>query len=250
MNIFTMTKLTEKDLIRYQRQIIIPEFGIKAQKKLKSARVVVAGAGGLGSAALTYLAMAGIGDITIIDHDKVELSNLNRQTLHWEKDIGRSKAESALEKIKQINPDIKVTAIHEKITADNVFSLLKGAHAIIDCMDNFETRYILNDAAIKLDIPLFHAACYSFEGRVTTMIPKKTPCLRCIFPEKPLERKCPVVGAVAGMTGTIQAAEVIKYFTGIGDLLQGKLMVFDAMFMRYELVDIKRNPKCPDCGVP
>lgn len=242
-----MIILSEKDRIRYQRQINIPEFRTDGQKRLKKSHVIVAGAGGLGSSVLTYLAVAGVGHITIVDYDQVELSNLNRQILHWEKDIGKSKVKSALEKLSELNQNIKIEGLEMKIDEDNVMSLLKDTDAIIDCMDNFHTRYILNDAAIKNDIPLFHAACYSMEGRVTTIIPKKTPCLRCITPKNPKEMKSPILGSVAGIIGTIQATEVIKYLAGIDDLLTGKLMIFDALFLRCEQIDIKRNPKCLSC---
>ena len=243
-----MAELTEKDMIRYQRQIIIPELGARAQKKLKGTHVAVAGAGGLGSSVLMYLAAAGIGNITVIDFDKVELSNLNRQVIFSEKDVGRSKVKSAVENLQVINAGIHIVGVDDKITDKNAVSLLKGADAIVDCTDNFRTRYALNDAALKQDIPLFHAACYSFEGRVTTIVPGKTACLRCIIPVQPQDRGCPIVGPVAGMTGAIQATEVIKHFTGIGTTLQNKLLVFDTMFMRCNIIDIKRNPKCSSCG--
>lgn len=247
MNI-VMTTLTEKDLTRYHRQIMIPELREKGQNILKNARITVAGAGGLGSSVLLYLAAAGIGDIKVIDFDKVELSNLNRQVIHWEKDIGKSKVKSAAEKLSELNRDIRIEPVEEKITSENAIHLLKDRDAIVDCMDNFKTRYILNDAAIKLDIPLFHAACYSFEGRVTTIIPGKTPCLRCIMPVLPEERKSPIMGVSPAMTGALQASEVIKYFAGIGTLLANKMLIFDSLNSIYKTIDIKRNPDCPSCG--
>jgi len=243
-----MISLTEKDMLRYKRQIDIPGFGIRAQKRLKRAQVVVAGAGGLGSAVLTYLAAAGLGHITIIDSDKVELSNLNRQTLYQNKDTNKSKVQCAVNTLKQLNPDIEIHGIDAKIEKDNIEGLLKGAKALVDCVDNFHTRYVLNNSALKQDIPLFHGACYGFEGRATTIVKKKTACLRCMVPVTPRKEVYPIIGSVAGTIGTIQATEVIKYFTGAGSLLLNKLLVLDSLFWRSELVDIERNPKCPDCG--
>jgi len=240
--------LTNRELIRYNRQINIREFGRKGQENLKKAHVVIAGVGGLGSSVSIYLAAAGIGHISLIDYDTVELSNLNRQILHWERDIGKSKVESAAEKLKQINPDIEIRGIEEEIKEENVLKLLKGADAIVDCMDNFRTRFILNDAALKLDIPFFHGACYEFEGRATTIIPKKTPCLRCIIPKTPPEKKVPIMGTTPGTIGTIQATEVIKFFAGIKPLLTSKLLIYDSRYLTYDLIKIERNPKCPSCG--
>ena len=240
--------LTNRELTRYDRQIRIQEFGKKGQENLKKAHVVVAGAGGLGSSAGIYLAASGIGHISIIDHEAVELSNLNRQILHWERDIGKSKVESAVEKLRQINSDIEVTDIEKEIKEENVLELLKGADAIVDCMDNFHTRFILNDAALKLNIPFFHGACYGFEGRATTIIPKKTPCLRCIIPKSPPEKKVPIMSTTPGTIGTIQATEVIKFFAGIKPLLTSKLLIYDSWYLTYDLIKIERNRKCPSCG--
>ncbi len=242
-----MIPLTEDDMLRYRRQIEIPNFGTRAQKCLKKAQVTVAGAGGLGSAVLTYLAAAGIGHIIIIDNDKVELSNLNRQILYQKKDINKSKVQCAVNTLKQLNPDIEIHGIEAQINKDNIRDLLKGTKALIDCVDNYHTRYTLNNTAQKLNIPLFHGACYGFEGRATTIIPKKTACLRCIVPTTPRKEAYHIAGPVAGTIGTIQATEVIKYFTGLGSLLLNKLLVLDSLFWRTELVDIERNPKCPDC---
>ncbi|MEA1994090.1 MAG: HesA/MoeB/ThiF family protein [Euryarchaeota archaeon] len=240
--------LTNRELTRYDRQIRIQEFGKKGQENLKKAHVVIAGAGGLGSSVSVYLAAAGIGQLSIVDHDAVELSNLNRQILHWERDIGESKIESIVKKLMQINSDIKVRGIREKIKEENVLELLKGADAVVDCMDNFRTRFILNNAILELDIPFFHGACAGFEGRATTILPRKTPCLRCIMPQTPREKKTPVLGATAGTIGTIQATEVVKYLAGAGSLLTNKLLVYDSLHLAYDLIKIERNPKCPSCG--
>ncbi len=240
--------LSDKDLTRYDRQIKIEVFGKKGQENLKKAHIVIAGAGGLGSSVALYLTAAGAGHITIIDHENVELSNLNRQILHWEKDIGKSKVDSAVEKLTQLNSDIEILGIKEKITEGNVLSLLKGADGVVDCLDNFKTRFILNDAILKLRIPFFHGACYEFEGRATTIIPGRTPCLRCIIPRSPPEKKVPIMGTTPGTIGTIQATEVIKFFSGIDPLLTGKLLVYDSRYFTYELIRIEKNPECPSCG--
>ena len=240
--------LTERDAIRYSRQISIPGFGKEKQRKLKSAKVMVAGAGGLGSAAALYLAAAGIGYIKIIDDDAVELSNLNRQIFYGEEDIGKDKASCAEKKLKSMNADIKVRGIKEKITEDNAVELIKDVDAVVDCLDNFDTRYIINDACIKLGIPLFHGACMEFGGQAMTVIPEETACLRCIFP-KPPHKKVPILGAVAGAIGTIQATEVVKFFAGIEPALAGKLLIYDGKFFSYELIELKRRENCPSCGV-
>ncbi|MEA2054260.1 MAG: HesA/MoeB/ThiF family protein [Candidatus Thermoplasmatota archaeon] len=240
--------LTKRDLERYDRQIVIPNFGREGQEKLKGVSVAVAGVGGLGSAVGIYLAVAGIGRILIIDNDKIKVSNLNRQILYWDEDVGKNKVESAVEKIMKMNSDIKIIGIKEKIGRGNVTDLLKYVDAIVDCMDNFPSRYLLNDASLKLGIPLFHGACEGLEGRATTIIPRKTPCLKCIYPRFPSHKKFPILGAVTGTIGTIQATEVVKFFVGMEPLLTNKLLVYDAQFLTYDLIKIERDPKCPSCG--
>ncbi len=240
--------LTEKEKERYSRQIGMPDFGEECQKKLKNARVAIAGAGGLGSAAGIYLAAAGIGHITIIDDDVVELSNMNRQILHTTADVGRSKVSSAEEKLSAINPDIKVRGINERITGENAGKLLGGMDAVVDCLDNFDTRYVLNDASISMGIPLFHGACRGMGGQSTVVIPGETACLRCIFPRAPPPEKTAVMGAAAGTIGTIQATEVIKFISGMENLLAGKLLIYDGQFLEYELIEVERNASCPSCG--
>ncbi|MEW5759159.1 MAG: HesA/MoeB/ThiF family protein [Candidatus Thermoplasmatota archaeon] len=243
-----ISRLTERERERYKRQIIIPGFGIGGQKKLKETHITVVGAGGLGSAVSTYLATAGIGKLSMIDNDRVELGNLNRQILHWEKDLGKNKATSAVEKLKQINTDIKIIGSEETINEKNALDLIKGCNGIVDCLDNFYTRYILNDVALKLNLPLFHAACQGWGGQVTTIIPKKTACLKCVFPKAPPKEDVPILGAVAGTIGTIQATEVIKYLVGIEPLLTNKLLIYDANFLTYDLIMLKRKKNCPSCG--
>ncbi len=238
--------LKSNELERYNRQIRI--FGEEGQEKLKNAEVFIAGAGGLGSPISIYLAVAGVGSIRMVDNDSVELSNLNRQILHWNMDIGRRKAESAEEKLKEINPDIEVEATSETIAENNAFELVNDADLIIDAMDNFPTRHLLNRTALAKHIPFFHGAIYGYEGQVTTIIPGKTACLRCIFPEAPQPETFPVIGVTPGIIGLIQATEVIKYITGIGELLAGKLLIWDGLDSKFEEVTVERNPECADCG--
>jgi len=240
--------LTEKDRERYSRQIAIPGFGEAGQEKLKKGRVAIAGAGGLGSAVAIYLAAAGVGYIRIIDDDIVELSNLNRQILHGDSDIGKDKVVSAGERLSEVNPDVEVEGVKGRITEENAEELLGGMDAVVDCLDNFGTRYVLNDASIALRIPLFHGACNEMGGQVATIIPGKTACLRCIFPNAPPSAKTPVLGAAAGTIGTIQSTEVIKFISGTGDLLAGKLLIYDGMFAEYDIIEVKRDERCPSCG--
>jgi molybdopterin-synthase adenylyltransferase len=241
--------LSAKELERYNRQIIIPGFGIEGQEKLKKARVFIAGAGGLGSPAAIYLAAAGIGTIRIADQDTAELSNLNRQVLHWEEDIDRKKVDSAAAKLKKINPDIKIETIGEKITEANVLTLVADADLIVDAMDNLPTRYLLNRTAVKKNIPFFHGAVYGFEGRATTIIPGRTACLYCIYHGVTVPKtKFPVIGVTPAVIGCIQATEVIKYITGLGELLTDRLLNYDGLNMKFTEFSIKRDPECAHCG--
>jgi adenylyltransferase/sulfurtransferase len=242
-----MKTLSEKEKVRYSRQILMKEVGEKGQKKLKKAHVVVAGMGGLGSCASLYLAAAGIGRLTLVDFDTVELSNLNRQILHWEKDIGKNKVESAAAKLREINGDITITGIHAKISEKNILRILEDADAVVDALDNFKTRFILNRAVVKCKIPLFHGACHGFQGRMTTIMPGKTPCLRCLFPKSPPEEKVPVIGVTPGVIGAIQATEAIKYFIGLPGLFVNQLFLYDAACFRYEIIKVVKDPYCRVC---
>lgn len=242
--------LTNDELERYDRQIIMRGFGEAGQEKLKRAKVVVAGSGGLGSPASIYLAAAGVGTIRIIDHDEVELGNLNRQILHWDRDLGRNKVDSAAEKLSQLNPGVKIEPVAETINEDNISSLVTGFDAIVDAMDNFPTRYLLNRAAIENNIPFVHGAVYGLEGRAMTVIPGKTACLRCVYRGLPPEEKFPVIGVTPAIIGSIQATEVIKHIVGIGKLLVNRLLVYDGLNMKFTLLDVKRNPDCEHCGRP
>jgi len=238
--------LTENELKRYERQIRI--FGEAGQERLKNARVFIAGAGGLGSPVSIFLAAAGIGRIRIVDHQKVELNNLNRQILHRDEDIGKEKAASAQERLKKLNPDIQVEAISEMMDENNVLELVDGFDAIVDGLDNFYTRYLLNRAAIARNIAFFHGAINGLYGQATTIIPGKTACLRCIFPEPPPPTTFPVIGATCSVIGGIQATEVIKHLVKMGSLLENRLLLWDGLNGRVDEVRLERNPGCIDCG--
>ena len=240
--------LTKDELTRYDRQMMISGFGRKGQEKLKRTTVFVAGAGGLGSPVSIYLAVAGIGNLKIVDNDEVELSNLNRQVLHWNKDIGKEKSLSAKEKISQINPDVKIDATCETISEGNVFELVGGCDMIVDAMDNFPTRYLLNKAALKKNIPFFYGGVNGLHGMVTTIVPGETACLRCIVAEAPPPMVIPVIGVTPGIIGCIQATEAIKYIVGIGELLKNRLLLVDGLEMTFQEVEASRDPKCPDCN--
>jgi len=241
--------LTENDLIRYSRQILFSEFGEGGQEKLKNAHVVVAGAGGLGSPVAINLACAGIGHITIIDDDQVELSNLNRQILHGEGDIGDKKVESARRSLAQLNSTIQITPVFTRISEDNVDNLIKGSQVVIDAMDNFETRYILNGASIKGKIPFIHGGIWGLTGEITTIIPGETPCLACIYPEIPLmERPFPVFGVTPALIAALQAMEAIKLIANFGTLLKGKMLYADGNDMEINTIEVERNPQCRVCG--
>jgi len=235
---------------KYARQIMLKGFGLTGQEKLKKARVFIAGAGGLGSSSATYLAAAGVGTLRIVDHDKVELSNLNRQVLHWPEDIGQKKVSSAKGKLKRLNPQVKIEAVEEKITEANVSKLVDGYDLIVDAMDNLPTRYLLNKVAIEKNIPFFHGAVYGFEGRALTVIPGQTACLRCVYRGDIPEEKFPVIGVTPAVIGCIQATEVIKYLVGIGQLLANRLLVYDGLNMKFTEFKVKKDPDCPHCGNP
>ncbi|HVP97134.1 HesA/MoeB/ThiF family protein [Methanoregula sp.] len=239
--------LSSRECERYKRQMML--FGDEGQERLKKAHIFIAGAGGLGSPVAIYLAVAGVGTITVVDKDVVDQSNLNRQILHYDRDIGRKKVESAEEKLQAYNPDITVRVIDTTIDESNAASLIGRAGGIVDAMDNYATRYLLNEIAQAKKIPLFHGAIRGFYGQATTILPEETACLRCIFPCAPPQEVFPVVGATPGVIGTIQATEVLKYILGTGDLLTNRLLIWDGMAMHAEEIRFEQNPACPACGV-
>ena len=240
--------LSDQELTRYDRQIMIPGIGKEGQEKLKSAKVFVAGAGGLGSPVSIYLAAAGVGSLRIVDHDRVELSNLNRQVLHWEEDLQKEKVLSAQDKLRKLNRHVDVETMNKTITEENIQDLLKGCHAIVDAMDNLPTRYILNKAALDKGIPFFHGAVRAFEGRMMTVAPGDSACLRCLYHGPVAQEKFPVIGVAPAVVGCIQATEVIKYLVGMGELLLNRLLIYDGLSMKFTEFKVKKNPKCDHCG--
>ncbi|MCL4533813.1 MAG: HesA/MoeB/ThiF family protein [Bacteroidetes bacterium] len=240
--------LKDEERRRYDRQMRIQGFGLEGQEKLKKARVLVAGAGGLGCPLALYLAAAGVGSIRLVDRDRVDPSNLNRQVLHWTPDVGVLKVESAAAKLRQVNPNVAVEPLMSEITAGNIDGLVADRDLIVDAMDNYATRYLLNEAAIRKRIPYFHGSIYGFEGMTTTIIPGKSACLRCLFAQGPPPAIFPVLGTTPGIIGLIQATEVVKYITGLGELLIDRLLIFDGLAMSFREVRIKRRPDCVDCG--
>ncbi len=246
--------LREDQIERYSRQIILSDVGGKGQEKLLAAKVLIIGAGGLGSPAALYLASAGIGTIGIVDSDKVELNNLQRQIVHSMKNVGRAKAESAKERLAEINTDVEVTSYNRRLTSTNILDAIREYDIIVDGSDNFPTRYLVNDACVLSNKPLSHGGIFRFDGQAITILPGKSACYRCLFPEPPPPGLVPscqeagILGAVAGVIGTIQANEVLKYILGVGDLLSGKLLVFNALDSSFRQVKVPRDPKCPICG--
>lgn len=241
--------LTQNDLIRYGRQILYSDFGEEGQRRLKESHVVVAGLGGLGCPASIYLASAGVGHITIVDCDSVELSNLNRQVLYLEEDIDKKKPFEAARKLTKLNSSIEVTPLFERITEDNVRDIIKGADTVVDGMDNFETRFILNSACVSERIPFIHAGVQGLLGEVTTIIPGKTPCLACVFPALPKNLEpSPVFGVAPALMAILQVAETIKLVAGFGNLLAGKILYIDMKKMEFNFVNLTKKPNCKVCG--
>ena len=241
--------LTREDLERYDRQIRYDGFGEEGQEKLKTSHVIVAGAGGLGCPASTYLACAGVGRITIIDDGIVDLSNLNRQILHWQEDIGQKKVASATAKLARLNPSVQILPKATRITRRNATRLIKGANVVIDAMDNFEARAVLNQACVSEAIPFIHGGVWGLCGQVTTIIPGETPCLECIYPEKPVDQGVfPVFGVTPGLIAMIQAVEAIKIIAGFGRLLAGRMLYINEANMDFCLRELIKNPDCPVCG--
>ncbi len=237
--------LKDSEKTRYSRQIRL--FGEDGQEKLKKTSAFIAGAGGLGSVISIYMAAAGFGRIRIVDCDVVETSNLNRQILHWNCDIGRSKAESAEETLRSINPEIKVESLSLMICEDNINELLEDCDLIMDAMDNFQTRYLLNRMALRKMIPMFHGAICGMQGQAATIIPGSGACLRCIFPRAPPAQTFPALGSTCGVIGSIQVTEAVKYVLGMGDLLENRLLLWDGLCARMDELAVERNPRCEDC---
>lgn len=247
-------KLTDAQIERYSRQIILPNIGGKGQEKLLKARVLIIGAGGLGSPASLYLASAGVGKIGIVDADKVELNNLQRQIVHSTASVGTPKAESARKRLNAINPEIEIMAYNLRITSANIMDIIKDYDVVVDGSDNFPTRFLVNDACVLAKKPLSHGGIFRFDGQAITILPGESACYRCLFPEPPPPGLVPscqeagILGVVAGIIGTIQANEVLKYILGTGDLLAGRLLIFNALDSSFRQVKVPSDPDCPVCG--
>jgi sulfur-carrier protein adenylyltransferase/sulfurtransferase len=247
-------ELTVNEVKRYSRHLIIPDVGMTGQKRLKNAKVLVVGAGGLGSPALLYLAAAGVGTLGVIDFDVVDESNLQRQIIHGQSDIGRPKALSARDSIKETNPYVNVIVHEEALTTDNVMEIFSGYDLIVDGTDNFATRYMVNDACVLLGKPYVWGSIYRFDGQASVFWADYGPCYRCLYPEPPPPGMVPscaeggVLGVLCASIGSIQVTEAIKVLTGIGEPLVGRLMVYDALEMNYRSLNIKKDPDCPICG--
>lgn len=237
--------LTDYDKLRYQRQMSLTGWD---QNRLKEATVFIAGAGGLGSPVAIYLAVAGVGNIHLCDMDKIELSNLNRQILHPDARIGQLKVQSAKKTVAELNPTLNITAHADYLDESNIDHLVGQPDIIVDCLDNYETRYLLNQYCYRHHIPLAHGAIWGLAGQMTFIHPPETPCLRCLVPEAPPSEVFPVVGATPGVIGSLQAMETLKYLTGLGETLQGRLLLFDGEEMTFMEVETRRDPACPVCG--
>jgi molybdopterin/thiamine biosynthesis adenylyltransferase/rhodanese-related sulfurtransferase len=239
---------------RYSRHLLIPEVGEAGQHKLLKSKVLLIGAGGLGSPAALYLASAGVGTLGIVDSDEVDLTNLQRQILHSTDRIGRPKVESATETLEALNPDVKIVGYRERLTSANIDRIIAGYDVVIDGADNFPTRYLLNDASIKHRIPVVHGSIYRFEGQVTVFKPFEGPCYRCLFPEPPPPELAPscaeagVLGVLPGVIGSLQANEALKLLLGIGEPLVGRYLLFDALDASFREVKLRRDAECPVCG--
>lgn len=239
--------LSKTDSLRYDRQIMINNFGEEGQEKLRKSRILIAGAGGLGSAAAYYLTAAGIGTIRIVDKDQVELSNLNRQILHWEPDINRPKVESAKGKLSKLNSGIELEFLKEEINEKSLPKLMAGCDLVLDGLDNFPTRYMINQQILRQGIPYIYGGILGMMGMTTMIQPGQTPCLKCLFPQAPPPQKFPVLGTTPGIIGLIEANEAIKYLVGFGKLLTGRLLVYNGLEMHFSEVRIEPNPACPAC---
>jgi molybdopterin/thiamine biosynthesis adenylyltransferase/rhodanese-related sulfurtransferase len=239
---------------RYSRHLLIPEVGEAGQLRLLDSKVLLIGAGGLGSPAALYLAAAGVGTIGLVDADVVDESNLQRQILHSTETIGQAKTASARKTLQGLNPDVKVIEHNERMVAENVLGIIADYDVIVDGADNFPTRYLLNDASLLADKPVVHGSIFRFEGQLTVFTPYKGPCYRCLFPEPPPPEMAPscaeagVLGVLPGIIGCLQAAEALKLLLGIGDSMVGRLLLFDALESKFRELRLRRNPQCPACG--
>ncbi len=239
---------------RYSRHLLLPELGPEGQRRLKATRVLLVGVGGLGSPAALYLAAAGVGHLTLVDFDAVDVTNLQRQVLHGTRDVGRPKVDSARDRLRDLNPHVSVDAVAARVSAENVLDLVRDHDLVLDGSDSFPTRYLVNDACVLAGRPNVHASIFRFEGQATVLSAAGGPCYRCIFPSPPGPGEVPscseagVLGVLPGLLGTVQATEAIKLATGIGEPLVGRLLLVDALSMSFRMLRVARDPSCPACG--
>ncbi len=246
--------LTNDEIHRYSRHLILPEVGMEGQRRLKGARVLMVGAGGLGSPAALYLAAAGVGHIGLVEFDDVDVTNLQRQVLHGTKDVGRKKLASAIERMHDLNPHVEVTGHETRLTSDNALELVRTHDLVVDGTDNFATRYLVNDACVLTGRPNVYASIFRFEGQASIFATEGGPCYRCLYPTPPPPGAVPscaeggVLGVLPGLLGVVQATEALKLLAGIGEPLIGRLLLVDALSMRFRSVNIRRDARCPACG--
>jgi molybdopterin-synthase adenylyltransferase len=250
----TELDFSEEEIRRYSRHIVLPEVGGIGQKRINRASVLVVGAGGLGSPVAFYLAAAGVGKIGIVDHDVVDTSNLQRQILHTTADVGRKKVESGRETLLALNPNVTIVPHDVRLNAGNILDILKNYDVVAEGSDNFPTKFLVNDACVMTGTPLSMAGIFRFSGQILTVIPREGPCYRCLIPQPPPPGAIPscqeagVLGAMAGAVGVIQATEILKLILEKGEVLSGRLLLFEALQMRFEPIEVKRNPECPVCS--
>jgi sulfur-carrier protein adenylyltransferase/sulfurtransferase len=249
-----LPELSRQELLRYSRHLLLPEVGLDGQRRLKAARVLLVGAGGLGSPAALYLAAAGVGTLGIVDFDRVDLTNLHRQLLHGTSDVGRSKIESAIDRLHEVNPHVTVEPHETRLTAANALAIIGAYDLVVDGTDNFATRYLVNDACVLTGRPNVYGSIFRFDGQASVLCTSDGPCYRCLYREPPPAGLVPscaeggVLGVLPGLVGTIQATEAIKLLLGIGEPLIGRLLLIDALGGRQRTVKIRRDPSCPACG--
>ena len=249
-----LPELSRHEIARYSRQLILPEVGVDGQRRLKAGRVLVVGAGGLGSPAALYLAAAGVGTLGLVDFDAVDLSNLHRQILHGTPDVGRPKLASASDRITAINPQVEIRLHEGALTSRNALDVVRDYDVVVDGTDNFPTRYLVNDACVLVGKPNAYGAIFRFEGQASVFAARAGPCYRCLYPEPPPPGLVPscaeagVIGVLPGLIGTIQATEAIKLLVGIGEPLIGRLLIYDALRLRFQELKLQKDPDCPVCG--
>ena len=249
-----MSALAQAELVRYSRHLILPDVGVSGQEKLKAARVLLIGAGGLGSPAALYLAAAGVGTLGLVDFDNVDVTNLQRQILHGTKDVGRPKLLSARDRIADVNPHVRLETYETALTSKNALDILSGYDIVVDGTDNFATRYLVNDACVLLGKPNVYGSIFRFEGQASVFALPDGPCYRCLFPEPPPPGLVPscaeggVLGVLPGLVGTIQATEAIKLIIGAGEPLKGRLLLIDTLGMQFRTVNVRKDSSCPACG--